>query len=456
MQVEFVGQSERSGGNSGANTSRLVNFYREAVNGSETVFSLRSVLGQTAFADLSNTPRSVHVLSNVIYALSGGSLKSVSSAGSVSQLAVVADSAAASMSSNLGSVTISSGGVYQVWNGTTLATPATGNFADIGSVDYLKGYTVYTQQDGRKWGWSDILDPATLPALNFATAEARDDNCIRVLAVNNNAWLFKDRSIEVWYPTGQSGANAFYPLGGGVSDIGLKSYNLITRFPGGAFFIGHDNVAYVTIESSVKGVTDNAPGVTYSIINESPLSCFYYEDGAHKFVAITFADRPAWCLDITTGEWHERASGDDGAWTASEAAQLTAGWYSIHTTGEIVLMSRSGADVDGPLIRRAQSKTLYTGAQFRVPVFEIFGRVGWGDLDDASGDAREAQAWLRVSGDRGQTWGRELWKSMGLQGEYDTRMIWRSLGQFNALTAEIGCSEPFDVTFNATCDLQVA
>lgn len=455
MQVEFVGQGAQDGGNRAANTSRLVNFYREPVNGSETAFSLRSVLGQEAFASLYGEPRAVHVLDGTIYAVAGGDLTSISAGGTVTELAAVTDGTTASMTSVLNDIVVVSGGAYRVWDGSGFLAPATGNFSRFGSLDYLKGYVVYTELDGRKWGWSDILDPKTLPALNFATAEARDDNCIRVMAVNNNAWLFKERSIEVWYPTGQPGASAFFPLGGGVTDIGLKSHDLIAKFPGGAFFIGHDNVAYVTIEASVKGVSDQMPGVSYSLANESPQACFYYEDGAHKFCVITFADRPAWCLDIATGEWHERAEGVSGPWSAAFAVD-NGGWHTIHNDGAVRRMVRNGSDVDGPLIRRAQSKSLYMGRRFRVGRLEVFGRTGWADLDGVGGDPRDAQVWLRVSRDRGHNWSREIWRSLGAYGEYDRKVIWRALGQFDVMTAELGCSEPYDVTFNATATLEVA
>lgn len=454
MQVEFVGQSAQDGGNRGANTSRLLNLYREPVGGSETAYSLRSVLGQQSFGTLNNVPRAAHVMGGLTYVLANGALQTVSSAGAVSSLAYVADSEDATITSNLNHIALASGGTYQVWDGGSLTTPATGNFADIGSIDYLKGYVIYTELDGRKWGWSDLLDPATLPALNFATAEARDDNCLRVLAINNNAWLFKERSIEVWYPTGQAGASAFFPLGGGVTDIGLKSFRLITKVPGAAFFIGHDNVAYITIDASVKGVSEGAPGVSYSLQNETPVACFYYEDGAHKFCVITFEDRPAWCLDISTGEWHERAEGAFGPWSAVMTVD-NGGWHSLHDDGTMRKMIRNGVDTGGALIRRAQSKTLYTGQPFRVAKLEIFGRTGWADLDDTSGDPREAQVWLKTSRNRGHNWGREIWRSMGKQGEYGRQVVWRALGRFEALTVEVGCSEPFDVSFNATAQIEV-
>lgn len=454
MQVEFVSQGAQDDQNRGANTSRLVNFYREAVNGSETQFSLRSVLGQEAFSDVGvsvgATPRAAVVDGDTLYVSSNGALFEVTTAGVATNKATISDSALTSMAANSGVIAMAVNGTYKTWDGTTLTTPATGNFASIGSVDYVKGYTIYTQKDGRKWGWSDLLDAETLPALNFATAEARDDNCLRILGLSGNAWIFKERSIEVWYPTGEAGANAFYPIGGGVTDIGLKAYSLVAKFPGGAFFVGSDNVAYVTVDSAINPVSAKHPGVTESIVNDDPQACFYYEDGAHKFCVVTFSDRPAWVLDITTGEWHERSEGVLGAWTASDAVYFNAGWKTIHTTGKIYSMVKNGADVESPLIRRAVSSTLYTGTPFRVSKLQVFGRVGWSDI------GRDATCWLRVSRDRGHGYSTEIWRSLGDYGDFDREIVWRAMGRFTSLTVEIGISDPFDASFNATANLEVA
>ncbi len=452
MQVEFVGQSARVGDNRAANTSRLVNCYRVRIDGSETDRYLESVLGQAAFADLGTIwTRAFKKVGDTFYAVADGSLYAIDADGVVSSLGAVVNAEDATISGNLDNVAVASGGTYYVWDGAALTSPATGNFADIGSVDYLGGYTVYTQRGGRRWGWSDPLDAKTLPALNFATAEAKDDDCLRVLAVQGNAWIFKETSIEIWYLTGQAGADAFVRMAGGVIDTGLKAFGLVTLLDNGAFFIGDDNVAYVTTGAGLTPVSVNVPGPTYSIVNEKPQECHYHEDGDHKFCAITFLNRPAWVFDMVTGEWHERAEGENDPWTASGTAESSGTWYSAHKGGKINRMVRSNADVGQALQRRAVSKTLGgDGNRFRVAELEFFGRMGFTSL------GRAARAWLKVSGDRGMTWSNERLLSFGEIGEYQNRANLRALGQFRQFTAELNISDPDEISVNTIARVRIA
>lgn len=453
MQVEFVGQSSHIGDNRAANTSRLLNCYRVPVGGSETQFSIVSVLGQEAFADLGTIwTRAFRRIGDMFYAVADSKAYSIDESGGVTFLGAVAGSDDATISGNNGEAVFASGGTYYVWDGSTLTAPATGNFADIGSVDYLGGYTIYTQRGGARWGWSDVLDASTLPALNFATAEANDDDCLRVMEIAGNAWIFKESSIEIWYPTGQAGADAFLRMSGGVINTGLKSYGLLCRLGGGgAFFVGDDNVAYITSGSELTPVSINVPGPTYSIVNESPQYCAYYEDGDHKFCVIAFETRPAWVFDLVTQEWHERAESSYDAWSVSHTAELGGAWYSAHKNGAVNRMTRCNADVGQALQRRMVSKTLSAdGQRVRIAELEFFARPGFSSLD------RPTRAWLRVSGDRGMTWTNERLLSFGKQGEYEARALARSLGQFRQFTVELLVSDPDDIPVNATARVRVA
>lgn len=453
MQVEFVGQSARIGDNWAANTSRLLNCYRVPVGGSETQFSIVSVLGQEAFADLGTIwTRAFERVEDTLYAVADGKLFSVDSGGNETNLGVVAASDDATIAGNNGDVAVASGGTYYVWDGSTLTTPATGAFSSIGSVDYVGGYTVYTEKDGPRWGWSDVLDASTLPALNFATAEANDDNCLRVMEIAGNAWIFKEGSIEIWYQTGQAGADAFLRMSGGVINTGLKGYGLLCRLGGGgAFFVGDDNVAYISSGSGLTPVSINVPGPTYSIVSEFPQHCAYYEDGDHKFCVITFEERPAWVFDLVTQEWHERAEAAYDAWSMSHTAETGGAWYSAHKGGKINRMARNNADIGQALQRRMMSKTLsLDGQRFRLAELEFFARVGFTDL------GREARAWMRLSDDRGMTWRNERLLSFGGVGQYNARALARSLGQFRQCTVELLISDPDDIPVNATARVRVA
>lgn len=447
MIIEFVGQSVQDGDNRSAATGRLVNLYRAP---SEGKMVLKSVLGQELLADFSTVwMRDIERIGDDFYLSTGGSLRKLSEDGTKTTLGTVSDSADTTISGNNGDIAVAAGGSYYLWNGTTLSQPAAGQFSSFGSCCFIGGYTVLTEKDGRQFCWSDLLDASTLPALNYASAEAKDDKIIRGAAISGFLWLFKERSTEVWYVTGQSGANAF--LRAKVLDTGLKDFGLLADYDGRTFMVGHDNVVYQVEGSDLLPVSATHAGVTYSIVNETPRNSFYFEDENHKFLAITFQGRPAWVYDLLTKEWHERAEGREDAWRAVNAVKGASDWFCGTDDGKVMKMARNNTDYGKELIRRAISRTLYQERPFSVDLVEFFGRVGWSDL------GRDAQCWFRVSKDGANTWGAEKWLSLGDQGDYRTKLRRRAIGYCeDRFTVELNMSDPSEVSFDAQARLELS
>lgn len=457
--IEFVTQSNRDSDNRAATSERLVNFYPEPLPaGARARFSLKSVLGSAAWVDTGGVfIRAVAMIPDLdaasadrLYFAVGGEARCISSEdGTEVTLGAVPDDATTTISGNNGDVTICAGGEYHLWDGTTFTQPTAGAFSDFGSVEFLGGYTILTERNGRQIQWTALADPSSLPGLNFATAEARDDVILRGVAINGNLWVFKTTSIEVWQVTGLASEEAFSAIPGLVIERGLRAFNLVTKFPGGAFFVGSDNVPYLAGGAETRALANL--GVQTAIENSEPTHCHYHEDEGHKFLTLRFADRPAWVFDLSTGLWHERAEGEEGAWPATGAVKVFGKWRTANNDGTLRTLARTNADQDGALIRRAVSQTIYNGGQrFRVPELEMTGRVGASDL------GREARLGLRVSRDGGQTFGALVERDMGALGQYDQRMVFRPLGQQRSFCVEARISDPADLTLYSSANVRLA
>jgi hypothetical protein len=441
--VEFVGQSARDADNIRANPSRLVNLYREPVDPGDK-HALKSVLGTTAFADLGGVfVRAMAEVEGDIYALANLKLQKIDTGGSVTDLGVTLDDANASIAGNNGNVTAVIGGAYYLWDGATLTNPVAGAFSSFGAVEYIGNYTVLTELNGRRFQWSGVADPNDLPGLSFSTADGRDDDIIRPLALNGQLYLLKAGSIEEWYLTGEAGALAFERRVGGVTDIGLKSFGLVARFDGGAFLVGDDNRAHM-LSGQLQPVS--TPAVETAIKTCDPQYCLTYDDEGHTFCVITFRDCPAWVFDVATGEWHERAQGAGlSPWQVSASARMANEWYVGRDGGAILHMERSNADEGLPLVRMARSRVLYMdGSRFVVPEVEIFPRVGF--------DAATVE--LSLSRDGGITWGSPKAASWSV-GDYSRRVIWRNLGQFRQAALEVRMSDPVDVPLSSQARVKI-
>lgn len=449
--VEFVGQSAKDSDNGQAATSRLINLYREPVKlGDKTQYTLKSVLGQAEFANLNAVfTRALADVKGTVYAVAGGALYQISMGGAATWLGAVADDEETTISGNTGKVTVCAGGRYYVWDGTALTEPSAGAFSDFGAVEYIGNYTILTERGGRKVQWSALADATTLGGTDFATTEARDDNNLRAMALARNLWIFKEKSIEVWYITGQAGAGAFAPTGR-VIDTGLLAFNLAVKFRAGAFLIGDDGIAYLTDGEGLRPVSTTA--VETAIKEETPRACFYYEDEGHKFCVVRFRNRPAWCLDVSTGEWHERAEGaDHGPWTAVATVNSYGKWLCGTDLGNVYEMLRNNTDVGYALRRTAVSRTLSVEQDtFILDLLEFTGRMGRSDL------GRPAECWIRVSRDNGLTWGTNKRRSLGDLGDYRQRVTFRNLGQFRQATVEFNMADPADIPMNATAVVKIS
>jgi hypothetical protein len=476
--IKFAGQSGRDGDNEFAASSRLVNCYREPIEGRAVI---KSVLGSEAFVDLGAVfLRAMRGVGGSIYAACGGTLYRITTAGGIEIMGAVNDGDT-TISSNNGVVCIAAGGEFYTLDGATLTAPTGAAFDAVGSVAFVGQFTILTEQGGRRVAWSTPGDPTAFDGLDFASAEGRDDDILRAVGLNGMLVIFKETSRETWYQTGDADSTlAFQRTAGGVIDTGLLAYDLLAELDQAAFFVGDDGVVYLTDGASQQAISNRA--VETSIKNDSPQRCVYYEDEGHKIACITFSGRPAWCYDMATGEWHERESYGLGEWPVVATVKVGSQWYSGTNLGEIRKMSRVNADASDPLVRKIVSNTLYMdGKRFRLAEFEVFGRIGkyqnelrltalLSDLGlflvDRAGDALQAgevvaetypiTCALRLSDDGGITWGNVRHKSLGEIGDYDTRVNWRTLGQFRQVTAELSWSAAGEISFRDEARIRVA
>ena len=444
MQVPLILTSGQDSDSPASNTSRLINVYLEPiVAGGRSQYLLKSVPGLTAHATLATSVRALEDVDRTLYSVAGGALYSIATNGTATNRGAIADDVDTTIAGNNGSVTVNAAGLYYVWNGTTLTQPAAGAFTGFGGHDFIGNYTILTERNGRRFQWSDIADPADLPGLNFSTADGRDDNLIRPMAINGVLYLFKETSHEIWYVSGQAGANAFERQTGGVVDTGLQAYGLLTKIPGGAFMIGDDGRAHI-ISQGLQPVS--TPPVETAIKQSSPLRCFSYEDEGHTFCVITFADRPAWVFDVATGEWHERAEGVGlTGWTAACSAKSRGVWYAGRVD-QVLAFARVNKDGTDPLVRQVTSRTLVVERNyFTADLLEAFPRQGFED----------ATVTLEVSRDGGFTWTAPKSATIGPVGAYGQRVTWRALGRARQLTARLRVSADVPFTMLAECELIV-
>jgi hypothetical protein len=457
-KYEFAGPNAQDTQNIAAAPGRLVNCYRRPADGDMTIVNVPGISNVRDFnyLDLSNDGSGVQAVAEVggvAYAAHVGWLWRFLASGSGEYLDPIDFDENTTISGNNGDVTIVANGKYFVWDGAAVTQPTAGAFTNFGSVDFLNNYTLLTERNGRRVQWSAPANAKTLGGLDFATTESRDDLNIRGMTFGPEYWIFKQKSIERWYLNGEGN---FEAIPGSTIDKGLKDFGLVCRGDLGGFFIATDGRAYLCGPGgAIQQVSP--PGLHQAIAQGKPKTCMYYQHQGHEFYCVTFLDRPAWCFDLTTGEWHERAEGVDGPWAARHAAKAY-GRFLMASSQPYVLEVRDttvpntvAADFDvfgspQELVRRMIGRNLsFEGAREQVSRLVLPMRTGFDDFN----------VQLFVSRDRGVTFGDPKVRSVA-QGDYTNQVTWRSMGQFRDFCIEVRITDPAVVPVMASCFLEIA
>ena len=449
----FVGQSEQNDSYRAGHTGRLVNCYRERLgDGAKSSHVLKGAPRANDFAAVGDLfVRDMRAVGGILYALVNGTLYRINQNGTIISLGVTASAEGAMIfGAEDAKVCTVSGGRYFVWDGTAMVEPSAGAFTGFGSGAFIGDYVLLSERNGRRFQWSDLADATTLPGTNFATAESTDSKLLRIVPLQGRVLLMKEDAIEQWALTGQAGALAFSPITGGVFEVGLKSASLVTRFTGGVFFVGNNGIAYLSNGSQVQPIS--TPAVNAALERSTPTHCLSYEYEGHIFCAIRFSDREAWVYDIATGEWHERATGQDDPWQITTTAQAYGEWFGGDNTGNVYRFGATGTDTGLDMIRTAISNEVYNeGRLFRVPLVEFNLRTGQGAIGEV-----EPKAMISFSDDGGLTFGRERTRDLGGVGEFDQLIRVRSVGSQRRLCCKVAISDPRDLTMDAAVNVVLA
>jgi hypothetical protein len=147
-----------------------------------------------------------------------------------------------------------------------------------------------------------------------------------------------------------------------------------------------------------------------------------------------------WVFDLSTGEWHRRGYWDPRliayaayrpqchAFAFGGIEGLGLSLVGDRSTGVVASMHpRYGVDIDGSVIRRIRQCPHVTNKDEEVTFdrLQLDMDVGQGL---AQGQGEDPTIMLSYSNNSGNTWGAELWRHAGRQGDYRIQVAWSRLG----------------------------
>jgi len=223
------------------------------------------------------------------------------------------------------------GGAYVVTDGGVSAHPDADLPSTVNSVEFLGGFLLYTNPDGRIFA-SDLNSTAQA-ALSFATAESRSDGLVRGITHQNTFYAMGTRSIEPWLNVGSSP----FPLRRATTTI---AQGLIAA----AAVAGHEegwggNPIFVSSGATVEEITGfdtrkvSSPAVERFLANSllvdpsaSTFEACVYVAGGQRFWAIS-TSLGTWEYNASIQLWHERVTTGYARWNCSKTVLANGRWH---------------------------------------------------------------------------------------------------------------------------------
>ena len=348
------------------------------------------------------------------------------------------------------SQTVSSTTIYAM-NWTVL--PANdGPFEGGGTVDITDNYFVYNKPDSQLWAASDLLSPITDP-LSFASKDGSPDDLVSIIVDRREVYLLGEMSSEVWINSGAV-PFPFTRIPGTSTQQGIAAQYSMSRMGNSFAYVSKNNRGEAMVVRMngyfPERISTHAVETTLVNQNVSNAIAWTYQLEGHEVYVVTFpsigSDGLTWAFDNTTGLWHkwlyrnnqneyERHRGNCCAFFNQ---QVLVGDYE---NGKIYQLSRNFYTDDGQPIRRIRRAPHITSDLQRQYFHELQIQFQPG-VGLSTGQGDDPQAMLRWSNDGGSTWSNEYWTTIGKQGKYLNRAIWRRLGFSRDKVFEVSISDP--------------
>jgi hypothetical protein len=348
------------------------------------------------------------------------------------------------------SQTVSSTTIYAL-NWTVL--PANdGPFEGGGTVDITDNYFVYNKPNSQLWAASDLLSPITDP-LSFASKDGSPDDLVSIIVDRREVYLLGEMSSEVWINSGAV-PFPFTRIPGTSTQQGIAAQYSMSRMGNSFAYVSKNNRGEAMIVRMngyfPERISTHAVETTLVNQNVSDARAWTYQLEGHEVYVVTFPsigdNGLTWAYDNTTSLWHkwlyrnnqnefERHRGNCCAFFNQ---QVLVGDYE---NGKIYQVSRNFYTDDGQPIRRIRRAPHITTDLQRQYFHELQIQFQPG-VGLSTGQGDDPQAMLRWSNDGGSTWSNEYWTTIGKQGKYLNRAIWRRLGFSRDKVFEVSISDP--------------
>ena len=416
------------------------------VQGGRSPTMLRQAPGLSLFA--TGSSGSVRALRNVeggLYAVISETLYKVNTDGSKTSLGTIAGTGRCAMTHNQitggNEIVIVTGNNGYVYNTASGVLEQITDEAFEGSIicNYLNSYILHIEPQKRYWFHSDLADAKQYLTTDRYEGETSPDRMVSLLVDHQEVWIFNERSIDVFVNTANQSAT-FERATGTSIELGCASTFSPAKMDNSVFWLGNDGIFYRANGYTPMRISTHAIEQAISGLDWSKCYSMTYEDRGHKIIYWTFPDGLTWGYDVATQLWHRRKSYGFNNWRVNHLVFWNGYWIAGDATNENLykvdwdVSTENGAELERV---RVTGVTHADQNRFRVDGVEVVVLVGKSDLDNYDHVFE-----MCYSDDGGYTFGNWKTHSLGAQGAYGTRLLWRRLGLARHRTWKVRVTSP--------------
>ena len=366
-----------------------------------------------------------------------------------------------------------------------------GAFSGGNTCDIVDNYFVYDRPSSQQWGASNLLSPIS-GSTSYSSKDGAPDNLVALIVDHREVYLMGEASSEVWVDVGAV-PFPFQRIPGTSTQHGVAAKFSLARLGNSFAYVSRNNRG----QAQVMQMTGYMPtrisnhAVENSITNQyiDDAIAWTYQLEGHEVYVVSFPTLElTWAYDATTQMWHKWLyTNTDGSYSRhrGNCCAVFQGMVLVgdYENGSIYELDKLNYTDNGQNVRRLRraphlvadlqrqyfdelqiqfqpgvgttgltaglSSNIFVNSPFIIYPTQTFNIgpqdiyvIGINSSVNTTSTTTYPQAMLRWSNDGGSTWSREYWVTIGQQGKYKNRAIWRRLGMARDRVFEVSVTDP--------------
>lgn len=351
-------------------------------------------------------------------------------------------------------IAVCEAGTFNLFTGSAPTSFADGDLPAVTSCTTANGYLVFLTGSGEIW--ATALNAVTVESDAFQATQMTGR---RVIYFRGELFVFGDKAIKVYEETGDDPFPFRFkkieiPSGTcGTHAVAAGGRGATEGWIGELFWVGEDNIVYRLNGYSPEAVSND--DVTHAIANAADrtlIEISLYMDGKYAIVQISSPGEWTWEYNASTGLWNERESYGRTDNRARCSIYAFDRWIRGDAdTGKL-------SSVDTTYLKEYNDALIFHLESGDNAMFPYRFAVGPAYFDFVAGQGNAAgedpietdpKAMLSWSLNGGATWGNELHRPLGAQGETNKLVKISNCGLTKAkgIRFRVRVSDPVNATF---------